>query len=388
MRYKGINALTGEAIEIEIKHTRITRIKKIVASNGLPYLAPGFFDIQVNGHKGYGYSHEDFSEDIIKKIISSLDASGTTRHLPTILTIPNERILKNLAGIAQAVRNSEKIASAIAGIHIEGPYLSAEDGPRGAHEPAYIHDPDFSEFQTWQEAADGLIRLITLAPERKGAIEFIQKVCAAGVIVSIGHTAADPERIRQAIKAGARMTTHLGNGSHNLLPRLKNYIWEQLAADELAAGIICDGFHLPKAVVKVFKRAKGLERLILVSDVAYHAGLEPGIYRFENTDVQVFEDGHLGLAGTDYLAGAAHLLDRDIAQFMAYTRSTLAETIPLCTSNPFRILEFPDNYGKLEMDSPADLVLFDYQAGYDRLDVIKTIRKGKEVFNKESRPRK
>ena len=149
----------------------------------------------------------------------------------------------------------------------------------------------------------------------------------------------------------------------------------------MAAGIICDGFHLPKAVVKVFKRAKGLERLILVSDIAYYAGLEPGIYRFENTDVQVFEDGHLGLAG------AAHLLDRDIAQFMAYTQSTLAETIPLCTSNPYRILEFPDNYGKLEIDSPADLVLFDYQAGYDRLDVIKTIRNGKEVFNKESRPR-
>jgi len=351
-------------------------------------LAPGFFDIQVNGHKGYGYSHKDFSEDIIKKIISSLDASGTTRHLPTIVTIPNERILKNLAGIAQSVKNSEKIASAIAGIHIEGPYLSAEDGPRGVHEPAYIHDPDFSEFQTWQEAADGLIRLVTLAPERKGAIEFVQKVSATRVIVSIGHTAADPERIRQAIKAGARMTTHLGNGSHNLLPRLKNYIWEQLAADELAAGIICDGFHLPKAVVKVFKRAKGLGRLILVSDIAYYAGLEPGIFRFENTDEQVFEDGHLGLAGSDYLSGAAHLLDRDIAQFMAYTKSTLAETIPLCTSNPYRILEFPDNYGKLEIDSPADLVLFDYQAGYDRLDVIKTIRNGKEVFNKETRPRK
>ena len=388
MRYKGINALTGEANEIEIRHTRITEIKKIAPSNELPYLAPGFFDMQVNGNKGYGYSHEDFSEDSIKKIISSLDASGTTRHLPTIVTISNERILKNLAIIARAVKDSEKIAAAITGIHIEGPYLSAEDGPRGAHEPAYIHDPVFSEFQTWQETAGGLIRLVTLAPERKGAIDFIKKVSATGVIVSIGHTAAEPKRIRQAIKAGARMTTHLGNGSHNLLPRLKNYIWEQLAADELSASIICDGFHLPKAVVKVFKRAKGLQRLILVSDVAYYAGLEPGIYRFENTNVQVFEDGHLGLAGTDYLAGAAHLLDRNIAQFMAYTQSTLAETIPLCTSNPFRILEFPDNYGKLEVDSPADFVLFNYQAGYDRLDVIKTIRNGKEVFDKESMFRK
>ena len=154
----------------------------------------------MNGHKGYGYSHEDFSEDSIKKIISSLDTSGTARHLPTILTIPNERILKNLAVIARAVKDSEKIASAISGIHIEGPYLSAEDGPRGALDAAYIHDPDFSEFQIWQEAAGGLIRLVTLAPERKGALEFIRRVSATGVIVSIGHTAAEPERIRQAIK--------------------------------------------------------------------------------------------------------------------------------------------------------------------------------------------
>jgi N-acetylglucosamine-6-phosphate deacetylase len=386
MLYRGINALTAEAIEIEISQNRIARINKIKASDGLPYLAPGFFDIQVNGYKGHGYSHEDFSEDTIAEIISSLDASGTTRHMPTILTIPNERMLQNLAVIARAVKNSKDIAAAITGVHIEGPYISAEDGPRGAHAPAYIRDPDFGEFQNWQAAAGGLIRLITLAPERKGAIEFIQKAVAAGIVVSIGHTAADPGRIRRAIKAGVRMTTHLGNGSHKLLPRLKNYIWEQLAADELVAGIICDGFHLPKSVVNVFKRAKGLERLVLVSDVAYYAGLKPGIYEFENTDVQVFEDGHLGLAGTDFLAGAAHLLDKDIAQFMAYTDSTLAQAIPLCTSNPLKIFGQPDNYGRLEVDSPADLVIFDYNSSYDRLDVIKTVRNGKEVFNKDAIP--
>jgi N-acetylglucosamine-6-phosphate deacetylase len=382
MIYKGINVLTGGAVEIEIAHTRICRVKEIEASDEHPYLSPGFLDIQVNGYNGHGYSHEDFSEETIKKIIFALDSSGTTQHFATIVTTPNARMLKNLAVIARAVRTSEDIAAAIAGIHIEGPYLSPEDGPRGAHDPAYLRDPDFSEFQGWQDAAQGLIRLITLAPERKGAIEFIQKVTSAGVRIAIGHSGAEPACIREAIEAGACMTTHLGNGSHNLLPRLKNYIWEQLAADELAASIICDGFHLPAAVVKVFKRAKGLGKLILVSDVAYYGGLRPGIYQFDNIDVQVFEDGHLGLAGTEFLAGAAHLLDRDIAQFMAYTGCSLAETIPLCTINPSNVMGLPQNYGRIEEGSPANLVFFNYRKGNGRLDIVRTIRNGKEIFIK------
>jgi N-acetylglucosamine-6-phosphate deacetylase len=380
MIYEGINALTGEAVEIEIGQARICRVKKIEASDTHPYLAPGFLDIQVNGYNGHGYSHEDFCADTIHKIIPVLDSSGTTQHFPTIVTTPNDRMLKNLAVIAQAVGASEDIAAAVAGIHIEGPYLSPEEGPRGAHDPAYLRDPDFDEFQGWQDAAQGLIRLITLAPERKGAIEFIKKVTTAGVRIAIGHSGAEPACIQEAIDAGACMTTHLGNGSHNLLPRLKNYIWEQLAADELAASIICDGFHLPAAVVKVFKRAKGLKKLILVSDVAYYGGLPPGIYPFDNIDVQVFEDGHLGLAGTEFLAGAAHLLDRDMAHFMAYTGCSLAETIPLCTTNPSNIMGLPQHYGRIEEGSPANLVLFNYRKGNGRLDIVRTIRNGKEVF--------
>ena len=384
MRYEGINALTSEAIQIEVSGSRIVRVSPSKHAEGLPYLSPGFFDIQVNGYEGNGYSHEDFFGNTIAKIMSALDASGTTRHMPTIVTVANDRMLKNLAVIAQAVSGAEDIAAAIPGIHIEGPYISAEDGPRGAHTPDYIRDPDFDEFQGWQEAAGGLIRLITLAPERKGAIEFIEKAVAAGIVVSIGHTAAAPERIQQAIQAGARMTTHLGNGSHNMLPRLNNYIWEQLAADELAAGIICDGFHLPRPVVKVIKRTKGLNRLVLVSDVAYYAGLKPGFYEFENTEIQVFEDGHLGLAGTDYLAGAAHLLDWDIAQFINYTNTTLAEAIRLCTTNPSRLFGLPKTCSKLEAGSPADFILFHFESGYDRLDIFKTIRNGKEVYNNHS----
>ncbi len=380
MQCEGIDALTGKAVELQITQGRITGIKHIETSDPLPYLATGFFDIQVNGYRGHGYSHENLSEETINNIIAALDASGTTHHLPTLVTLPDERLLDNLQTIARAVKLSEDIGSAIAGIHIEGPYISTEDGPRGAHDASYIRDPDFAEFCRWQEAAEGLIRLITLAPERKGAIDFIQKVTATGVVVAIGHSAAEAALIGKAIEAGARMTTHLGNGSHNLLPRLKNYIWEQLADDRLAASIICDGFHLPPSVVKVFGRAKGLKRLILASDVAYFGGLAPGFYRFENTEIQVFEDGHLGLSGTDFLAGAAHLLDRDIAGFMEFTGCSLAETLPLCTTNPAKLLGMPQFGSKIEINAPANLVLFNYQQGSQRLEIIKTWRTGRLVF--------
>jgi hypothetical protein len=177
-------------------------------------------------------------------------------------------MVQTLRIISAARRHDPQIAAAIPGIHIEGPYISAEDGPRGAHDPAYIRDPDVIEFKQWQEAADGKIALVTIAPERRGALDFIRQVVACGVATAIGHTAADPATIRQAIMAGARLSTHLGNGSHGQIPRLNNYLWEQLAADELMASIIADGFHLPASVLKVISPRKGLDKLILVSDVA------------------------------------------------------------------------------------------------------------------------
>jgi N-acetylglucosamine-6-phosphate deacetylase len=169
-----------------------------------------------------------------------------------------------------------------------------------------------------------------------------------------------------------------------MIPRLRNYLWEQLAEDRLIAGIICDGFHLPKSVVRVFTRVKGLDRLILVSDVAYLGGLKPGLYRWNDVEVQVFNDGHLGLPGTESLAGAAHLLDWDIPRFMEFTGYNLGETIPLCSRNPGRIQGTPDNYGKLEPGAPANLVVFDHEPGMDRLKVLKTIRCGRVVYDYNS----
>jgi len=380
MAYQGISVFTGKPVEAEVQGTFIQSVTPLKTKEHLPYISPGFLDMQVNGYMGNDYSLENFSEDQILKIITHLNRSGTTQHLPTIITSPRERILRNLRIITQAIRDSEDIAHAIAGIHMEGPFISPNDGPRGAHNAAYVRPPDLNEFKQWQEVAEGRITTVTLAPEWEGALEFIQEITSMGVIAAIGHTAASPDQIKAAVEAGARLSTHLGNASHPMIPRLKNYIWEQLAEDQLMAGIICDGFHLPKSVVQVFTRAKGLDRLILVSDAAYLGGLKPGLYRWNEVDVRVFDDGHLGLPGTESLAGAAHLLDWDIPRFMEFTGYSLGETIPLCSRNPGRIQGTPDNYGRLEPGAPANLVMFDYEPVMDRLRVLKTIRCGREVY--------
>lgn len=380
MIYRGLSVLAGEPVEVEVHGAVIQSVTPFKMEEPLPYISPGFLDMQVNGFMGGDYSLEDLSEEHVKKIVHHLNRSGTTQHVPTIISSPRERIIRNLKVISKTIQNSEDIARSILGIHIEGPFISPADGPRGAHNAAYVRPPDLNEFKEWQEAAEGRITIVTLAPEWEGALEFIEAITSMGVKAAIGHTAAPPDRIRAAVEAGARLSTHLGNASHPVIPRLKNYLWEQLAEDRLMAGIICDGFHLPKSVVQVFARTKGPDRLILVSDAAYLGGLKPGLYQWNNVEVQVFEDGHLGLPGTESLAGAAHLLDWDIPRFMEFTSYTLGETIPLCTQNPGRIQGAPDNYGRLEPGAPANLVIFDYEPGMDRLNIHKTIRGGQEVY--------
>jgi N-acetylglucosamine-6-phosphate deacetylase len=372
----------GKPVEVECSGGTITGITEIPGGGGdLPFITPGFLDMQVNGFRGSDYSLPDLSRDHILSIIRSLAASGTTQHTPTIVTSPADRILRNLRVIADLADADADAAAAMTGIHIEGPFISGEDGPRGAHDPAFVREPDMGEFREWQAAAGGRIKIVTVAPERKGALDFIAGLAETGVVPAIGHTGADPETIAKAVAAGARLSTHLGNGSYVTLPRLRNYIWEQLAEDRLMAGIISDGFHLPRAVVKVFHRAKGPERLILVSDVALLGGCKPGVYKRGSLDVQVYDDGHLGLPGKAILAGAAHLLDWDIPRFMEFTGASLEETVRLCTVNPARLLGLPPGFGKLEKGSPANLALF-RRPETGPLDIEKAVRGGVTVHQK------
>jgi N-acetylglucosamine-6-phosphate deacetylase len=384
MNIEGIFPGTRQPVSLRIEGDRIAEVKTPPGREELPFLAPGFLDMQVNGALYSDYHLENFSADNIARIVAYLDCSGTTQHIATIITSPKERILRNLRTLRHARSSDRNLESAIPGVHIEGPFISGLDGPRGAHDPAYVRPPDIEEVKQWQETAEGLIRLVTLSPEWEAAPAFIEKLTAMGIVAAIGHTAATAQQIRDAVDAGARVSTHLGNGSHPLIPRLQNYIWEQLAEDRLSAGIISDGFHLPDSVLKVFTRVKGPERLILVSDVAHLAGCQAGIHRRGNIDVQVFEDGHLGLPGSEILAGAGHLLDWDIPRFARATGLSLGEILPLVTFNPARLLGLDRGFGTLEPGAPANLVLFEWN-GQKRLQILKTLRAGRVVYDRQER---
>ena len=345
------------------------------------WISPGIFDVQVNGAGGINYSSGDLTVERVLQASEWPYRAGTALFCPTVTTSPAEQAIAGLRTLARACEQSAAANASFVGFHVEGPYIASEDGPRGAHPLEHTRDPDWDEFRRYQEAAGGRIRILTLAPEREGSLAFIEKVSETGVIVALGHTGASRARIREAVAAGARMSTHLGNGAHAEIPRHDNYIWEQLAADELWAGVIPDGHHLPPPVLKSFCRAKRQERICLVSDVSSIAGLPPGVYgRSYGTDaVEIHENGKISLAGTPYLAGASLFLDYGIPNTVAYTDSTLADAVDMASINPALLLGVDDRLGRVEPGMEASLTLFRWTDGERALAVAATIVRGEVV---------
>lgn len=345
------------------------------------WISPGIFDVQVNGAGGINYSSGDLTVERVLQASEWPYRAGTALFCPTVTTSPAEQAIAGLRTLARACEQSAAAKASFVGFHVEGPYIASEDGPRGAHPLEHTRDPDWDEFRRYQDAAAGRIRILTLAPEREGSLAFIEKAAEAGVIVALGHTGASRARIREAVAAGARMSTHLGNGAHAEIPRHDNYIWEQLAADELWAGIIPDGHHLLPPVLKSFCRAKQKARLCLVSDVSSIAGLPPGIYgRSYGTDeVEIHENGKISLAGTPYLAGASLFLDYGIPNTVAYTDATLADAVEMASINPARLLGVDDRLGRVAPGMEASLTLFRWTEGQRALSVEATIVRGEIV---------
>jgi N-acetylglucosamine-6-phosphate deacetylase len=289
---------------------------------------PGLFDLQVNGFGGVDFNAPDLTADRVGLALERMRKVGVTRVLPTLVTSAFEDFAASarvIAGMTDA---------AVAGIHMEGPYISPEDGARGAHPRTHVRVASQDDFARRQEAAGGRIVLVTLAPEVPGALPLIERLVFAGVKVAIGHTAASPEQIADAIAAGATLSTHLGNGCASVLPRHPNVIWEQLAADRLFASLIVDGHHLPAATVKAMVRAKGPDRTILVTDAIAAAGCAPGRYRMGAVECELGADGRVSLPGTPFLAGSSLTLDRAIANTVRFTGLPIDAVIPMASSNP------------------------------------------------------
>ena len=289
---------------------------------------PGFVDIQVNGFTGVDFNNPESSPEEIPRAIDAIHATGVTRLLPTLVTGPLERFARcartlldlNLPGVA--------------GLHMEGPYISPLDGPRGAHPRAHVAPASLDDFARRQEAADGRIVLVTLAPEVPGALDLIEHLAGGGIRVAIGHSDATPAVVRDAVAAGATLSTHLGNGCAAMLPRHQNVIWEQLATDGMWASVIADGHHLPPSMVKVFARAKPAHRTILVTDAIAAAGCPPGPYRLGEIDIDLAPDGRVSLRGTPFLAGSALSMPEAIGNTVRFTGQELNRVVAMASSIP------------------------------------------------------
>lgn len=383
--------LCGSAapMSVDIQGGRIASIRPGLAPDALggadTMISAGWHDIQVNGYAGNDCNAGSWG--IVSPRQPDLDAltldlarHGVALFCPTVITDSPEAMEHSLRRIATAMASDGPFRRAATGIHLEGPFLSPDDGPRGAHPLEHVRPPCWDEFQRLQEAAIGHIRICTLAPELPGAIDLIERLTASGVVAAIGHTGASPACIRDAVAAGARLSTHIGNGCHAALPRHDSYLWEQLAEDRLTATMIIDGYHLQPAEAKVFVRAKGSERTILISDAVTLGGMPPGLYaegRFE-----VKPDGHIVLAGTPYLAGAAALLDACMANAVRWTDLSLTEVIETVTHTPAHLLS-AQRKGAVREGYDADLTLFRVPSE-GPLDVIATIADGVVVYRRDA----
>ncbi|QOR71125.1 amidohydrolase family protein [Ruania alkalisoli] len=307
---------------------------------------PGLVDLQVNGYGGLDLNAPDADTDLVIALTRALWTEGTTTYLPTLVTAPEPQLLATLRAIAEARRRDPLVAHSIPGVHVEGPSLNADDGPRGAHDARHLRDPDLAELERWQEASDGLVRIVTLAPERDGALEYIRGATAQGVRVSIGHCAPTPDQVHEAAAAGASLATHLGNGTYPQLPRHPNHLWAQLAEDRLTAMVIPDGHHLPADVLTVFLRATAPDRCIFTSDSVALAGAEPGEYRTPvGGSVTVSGDGRLTLAGTDLLAGSGRSLRACLDWAREHLPFEEEDLVAAATDRPAALLGLADRTG-------------------------------------------
>ena len=288
----------------------------------------GFFDLQVNGFAGVDFNTPGCTPDRLKHATDALRATGVTRFLPTLITSSLERFSICARSI---LRFSDP---AIACIHMEGPYISPDDGPRGAHPREHVIAASIEDFSRRQDAAEGRIGLVTLAPEVPGAFRFIEHLVKSDVRVAIGHTAALPEQIRDAVIAGATLSTHLGNGCASVLPRHPNIVWEQLAADKLLASFIVDGHHLPPPTVKSMMRAKQPSRSILVTDATAAAGCRPGFYKIGEARVELDSLGRVSVPGASNLAGSALAMHNAVANTVRFTGLSLSEVLPMASTLP------------------------------------------------------
>jgi N-acetylglucosamine-6-phosphate deacetylase len=318
-------------------------------------LAPAFFDVHFHGAAGHDVMTA--TPEALLAVGSFLASRGTVSFLATTVTAPMDATLRALSGLARRLAQPPDEATGKAwpiGIHLEGPFLS--HAKRGVQPAEHLLPPDIDTFDRFFEAAEGHIRLMTLAPELPGAVELAAHATARGVRVSLGHSDATAAETRAAIAAGAASATHTFNAMRPLDHREPGILGTVLTTDSLFAELICDGIHTAPEIVKLWWRAKGPERAILVTDAMSAAGMPDGEYMLGGFAVQV-ADGKAIARGV--LAGSVLTLDRALCNFLEFTGAELEQGLRLLTANPASMTGFLDHAGSLAVGQKANLVAVD-----------------------------
>ena len=335
-------------------------------------LAPGFFDIHIHG--GGGLDLMRASPGDLPRLGKFLSKHGVTSYFPTTVAAPLDATYTALERLADAIEapapsNGEAAEARPLGIHLEGPFLSHKR--RGVHPPEYLVTPTVEIFDRMWQAARGHVRMMTIAPEIPGALEVIREAARRNVCVSIGHSDAEMPVAKDAVKAGAHHATHTFNAMRPLDHRDPGIIGEVLSDDRLTADLIADGIHVSPEIVKVFLRAKGRERAVLITDAISATGMPDGRYQLGPIQVDV-KDGKCTSNGS--LAGSVLTLDRAVRNVTKFSDWTLRDAVRAATLNPAQAVGLSANLGSLASGSRADFVVMN-PAG----DVLKTIVAGRGV---------
>jgi N-acetylglucosamine-6-phosphate deacetylase len=379
---EGIHYYTGQPVQIEVEDGMISEVRQANEFSGTKdvYIAPGFFDNQVNGFAGVSFSFggSDLTIEGVEKATRELWKKGVTTYLPTLTTNSQDILVNNFSILAGAVEKEELLGS-IPGFHLEGPYINPEDGYRGAHPRRYVRLPDWNEFMEMYEASGEKILQVTVAPEMEGALDFITRCGQNNILVALGHHNAPAATVTAAIDRGARIATHLGNGTANTINRHLNPFWSQLSDDRFMISIICDGFHLLPEEINTFYKVKGPEMTVITSDVTHYAALEPGEYKTGTGEtIELTDEGMLRYPAQNVLYGSASPITKGVGHIIEVTGCTLAEAVKMASTNPAQLYGLNDR-GMLVPGKRADIVLFRLEDF--RVNILKTYVKGKLVYS-------
>ena len=299
----------------------------------------GLLDLQVNGFAGMDFNTSGLSAEVFDYVLESMLSTGVTTFLATIITGTEAHLSACFEALEESRNYSQLAKSMVAGYHLEGPFLSTLPGYSGCHPVEKMNVVDSEMFLRLQESAGGNIQLVTLAPEVEGAIPFIEKLVRDGIVVALGHTAAGSEIIKQAVDAGALLSTHLGNGTTAELCKNNNPIIDQLAEDQLSASFIADGYHLSPEVLKVYLRAKESKRTILITDATAATSASPGRYRLGDIELSLGSEPVICSPETNRPVGSVVTLDQCVRNVMRWYDMPLKEAVSWAAENPMQLLK-------------------------------------------------